>query len=277
MLFRSNAARHRFAFAAVFFPFDEHGKRTRGVTRGIRGTGAGFAGRPMRRHRLTPGDSLETAGRLNGVYVAKHHEVPADRLAQLLARVHAGNLITVHESGLQATFVPFHLEQRRSGQVLVTHLVRNNPQAVEPIVGDALVILDVDDAYISPSWYATNESLPNVPTWDYITIHIGGPVRVLTSPDESLAAARALTLRMEQPAVLEAVGEQKLHKMARAIVGVEVLVRRVEAKAKAGQHRHPDDLRSVDTAAVSCLLRFYHRFSVDHVAWSCILLKRPAP
>ena len=199
----------------------------------------------MRRHRLTPGDSLETAGRLNGVYVAKHHEVPADRLAQLLARGHAGNLITVHESGLQATFVPFHLEQRRSGQVLVTHLVRNNPQAVEPIVGDALVILDVDDAYISPSWYATNESLPNVPTWDYITIHIGGPVRVLTSPDESLAAARALTLRMEQPAVLEAVGEQKLHKMARAIVGVEVLVRRVEAKAKAGQHRHPDDLRSV--------------------------------
>ena len=50
---------------------------------------------------------------------------------------------------------------------------------------------------------------------------------------------------MEQPAVLKAVGEQKLHKMARAIVGVEVLVRRVEAKAKAGQHRHPDDLRSV--------------------------------
>jgi hypothetical protein len=81
------------------------------------------------------------------VYVAKHFEIPEDRLADLLGRVRAGNLVTVHASGPQATFVPFHLEERDCGQVLVTHLTRNNPQAVEPVTAPALVIIDIDDAY----------------------------------------------------------------------------------------------------------------------------------
>ena len=46
------------------------------------------------------------------MYVAKHFEIPGDYLAELLGRVRAGNLVTVHESGPQATFVPFHLETR---------------------------------------------------------------------------------------------------------------------------------------------------------------------
>ena len=112
--------------------------------------------------------------KLGSVYVAKHFEIPDDHLTELLSQVRAGNLVTVHESGPQATFVPFHLETRESEQVLVTHLMRNNPQAVEPITGPALVILDIDDAYVSPTWYATNKDLPNVPTWDYITSHITG-------------------------------------------------------------------------------------------------------
>ena len=83
--------------------------------------------------------------------MAKHFEIPDDHLTELLSQVRAGNLVTVHESGPQATFVPFHLETCESEQVLVTHLMRNNPQAVEPITGPALVILDIDDAYVSPT------------------------------------------------------------------------------------------------------------------------------
>ena len=179
------------------------------------------------------------------MYVAKHFEIPGDYLAELLGRVRAGNLVTVHESGPQATFVPFHLETRETGQVLVTHLMRNNPQAVEPITGPALVILDIDDAYVSPAWYATNKDLPNVPTWDYITIHVTGGVRFTTDPGAALEAARELTSRMEPPEVLEAVGEEKLRKMARAIVRAEVVVERIQGKAKASQNRHPDDVSSL--------------------------------
>ena len=179
------------------------------------------------------------------MYVAKHFEIPDDHLTELLSRVRAGNLVTVHESGPQASFVPFHLETRETGQVLVTHLMRINPQAVEPVTGPALVIIDVDDAYVSPAWYATNKDLPNVPTWDYITIHVTGEVRFTADPGAALEAARELTARMEPPEVLEAVGEEKLRKMARAIVRAEVSVEKIQGKAKASQNRHPDDVRSL--------------------------------
>ena len=162
------------------------------------------------------------------MYVAKHFEIPDDHLAELLGRVRAGNLVTVHDSGPQATFVPFHLETRGTGQVLVTHLMRINPQAVEPVTGPALVIIDVDDAYVPPAWYATNKDLPNVPTWDYITIHVTGEVRFTADPGAALEAARELTSRMEPPEVLEAVGEEKLRKMARAIVRAEVAVEKIQ-------------------------------------------------
>lgn len=179
------------------------------------------------------------------MYVAKHYEIPPERLGNYLAEVRAGNLVTVHEEGPMATFVPFHLEDRDGTKVLVTHLVRNNPQATTPITGPALVILDLADAYVSPLWYPSNDALPNVPTWDYLTIQLSGPVRVLGTPEEALTAARALTSRMEAPEVLEMVGEEKLRKMARAIVGVEVTVERIRAKAKASQNRHPDDVQGI--------------------------------
>ena len=183
--------------------------------------------------------------KLGSVYVAKHFEIPDDHLTELLSQVQAGNLVTVHESGPQATFVPFHLETRESGYVLVTHLMRNNPQAVEPVTGPALVIIDVDDAYVSPTWYATNTDLPNVPTWDYITIHITGRIHITADPEASLEAARELTSRMEPPEVLEAVGEEKLRTMARAIVRADIVVEKIQGKAKASQNRHPDDVSSL--------------------------------
>ena len=179
------------------------------------------------------------------MYVPQHFRLPDDRVTDLLSAPHAGNLVTVHEDGPRATLIPFHLEQRDTGQVLVTHLVRNNPQAREPITGPGLAIIDITDAYVSPHWYATNAELPNVPTWDYITIHLTGPVHLDPSPDAALRAARALTLQTEDEATLDALGEERLTRMSRAIVAVELQVEHIEAKAKMSQNRHPDDIRGL--------------------------------
>ena len=50
---------------------------------------------------------------------------------------------------------------------------------------------------------------------------------------------------MEPPEVLEAVGEEKLRTMARAIVRADIVVEKIQGKAKASQNRHPDDIRSL--------------------------------
>ena len=193
------------------------------------------------------------------MYVAKHFEIPDDYLTGLLGRVRAGNLVTIHESGPQATFVPFHLETRGTGI---------NPQAVEPVTGPALAIIDIDDAYVSPAWYATNKDLPNVPTWDYITIHVTGEVRFTADPGAALEAARELTSRMEPPEVLEAVGEEKLRKMARAIVRAEIAVEKIQGKAKASQNRHPDDVKSLlahlEREGETELVRYLREVALPH-------------
>ena len=131
---------------------------------------------------------------------------------------------------------------------LVTHLVRNNPQARTPVTAPGLVILDEADAYVSPHWYATNKVKPNVPTWDYITLHVSGAVNVDASPQAALQAASALTHHMGDGDCLEPVGQDKLERMARAIVVVSVDTERVRGKAKMSQNRHPDDIRSLIAA-----------------------------
>lgn len=177
------------------------------------------------------------------MYVPQHFELGEDRTRALLERPGVGNLVTVHASGPIATLVPFYLDQDR--RALVTHLVRNNPQVQEPITGPGMVILDDVDAYIAPSYYATNEHTPNVPTWDYVTVHVWGRVRIDDSPQRALEVASQLTRSMEKDDVLTPVGQDKLERMARAIVAVEVSVERLAGKAKMSQNRHPDDVRSV--------------------------------
>ena len=177
------------------------------------------------------------------MYVPRHFSLPEDYARALLANPGVGNLVTVIASGPEATMVPFYLDEEKNA--LVTHLVKNNPQAAEPPRGPGLIILDDVDAYVPPHWYATNKVKANVPTWDYITIHVRGAVRIDPSPEAALTAACRLTEMMETDDVLTPVGQDKLRRMARAIVAVEVSLEEVRGKAKMSQNRHPDDIRGL--------------------------------
>lgn len=183
------------------------------------------------------------------MYVPDHFSLTSEQVREVLAHPRAANLVTHHASGLHATLTPFFRVDRGGEHgTLVSHLVRNNPQVREEVDGEALVIVDLDDAYVSPEWYPTNVDLANVPTWDYITVHAWGELTVHDDPEWALRAARELTALHEPGSVLETVGEERLARMARAIVGVEVRLTRVVGKAKMSQNRHPTDVGGVADA-----------------------------
>lgn len=209
---------------------------------------------------------MHTRNRLTSVYVPEHFRIPDEHARQLLRTPRAGNLVTVHAQGPDTSLVPFFLDEARG--CLVTHLVRNNPQATTPVIGQAMVVLNVADEYVSPLWYATNGALPNVPTWDYVALHVWGTPRVDASPEAALAAARSLTKHFEADEVLDAVGEEKLLRMARSIVAVEVPLERLVAKAKMSQNRHPDDIRSLiealDQRGETALVEYLREVSLPH-------------
>jgi transcriptional regulator len=181
------------------------------------------------------------------VYVPAHFAAREDAVGRLLAAPGAVDLISTTAAGLTATTLPM-LHDPDAG-TLTGHLARNNPQWQES-VGEVLVIVRGPDAYVSPSWYATKaEHGRVVPTWDYVLAHVHGELVVHTDADWLAAHVARLTEahegRRAEPWAVTDAPERFVAGQLRAIVGVEVRIRRVEAKWKLSQNRSPADVDGV--------------------------------
>ncbi|MEO6470822.1 MAG: FMN-binding negative transcriptional regulator, partial [Aeromicrobium sp.] len=105
-------------------------------------------------------------------------------------------------------------------------------------------------AFISPSWYASKaEHGKVVPTWNYSAIQFAGTITVHDDPDWVRRAVTELTDRHEgrrsEPwAVTDAPGAYVAGQL-KAIIGLQMTVERVEAKAKLSQNRSAADRAGV--------------------------------
>ena len=65
--------------------------------------------------------------------------------------------------------------------MLRAHLARPNPQWKRLDAGaEALVIFPGVDRYVTPGWYPTKQETGKVvPTWNYVTVEVRGPARVI--------------------------------------------------------------------------------------------------
>jgi transcriptional regulator len=169
----------------------------------------------------------------------------------LLTHDGAADLITSTSEGLVATFLPF-LYDPAVGEhgALLGHVARNNDQWRREVVGDALVVLHGPDAYVSPSWYASKaEHGRVVPTWNYLTAHVYGRLVVHDDPIWVEDLVRRLTQRHErsraEPWSVDDAPPRFVRGQLRAIVGLELMITRVEAKAKLSQNRPDADIHGV--------------------------------
>ncbi len=97
--------------------------------------------------------------------------------------INTSNQIKIDETpalGPMLSHIPFVLDV--TGEYLVAHLVRSNPM-LNLLENETAGVLAVSgpDSYISPDWYQTQDQ---VPTWNYVAIHLSGIVKRL--PDELL-------------------------------------------------------------------------------------------
>lgn len=182
------------------------------------------------------------------MYVPHFNRMDDAEVPAFLDAIATAELVTTGTDGYPvATLMPFV----RDGDRLMMHLARANPhwQAITPGT-PALAIVAGPQAYVSPSWYATKQEHGRVvPTWNYSAVHLTG--RVTTHHEESWLreVVERLTDRHEQHrtdrwSVDDAPGDY-VRKQLRAIVGVELRVERVEAKAKLSQNRSDADRAGV--------------------------------
>src|SRR5438034_9676651 len=199
------------------------------------------------------------------MYIPKaFREDDLNTLHKLIREYSFATLITQHEGVPFATHLPFILDaQRGQNGSLLAHMARANPQwhdfASEQ---EVLVIFQGPHAYVSPSWYEVELS---VPTWNYAVVHAYGIPRLLEDGEELYKLLKTLIetheAQFENPWPFQ-LPDDYLQKMMRGIVGFEIEITQLEGKFKLSQNRTESErenvvaalLESSDMLAVAALM-----------------------
>ncbi|TDT18145.1 PaiB family negative transcriptional regulator [Ilumatobacter fluminis] len=170
-----------------------------------------------------------------------------DVVLDLVRTAGFGHLVVTHDGALTSTPVPFVADDELT--TVRAHLARpNSVWRAAPC--DALLIVPVTDAYVSPGWYPSKaEHGRVVPTWNYEVVHLHGR---LVAHDDAEWVRRQITALTDtneaafpSPWAVTDAPDDHITKLVRAIVGVELTVDRVDAKRKLSQNRGDDDRAGV--------------------------------
>ncbi len=180
------------------------------------------------------------------VYLPKHFRADDEQTRELLDGLRAADLVTATTDGLWSTFLPLI----HHGGSLLGHVARANDHWRLTPVGESLVIVHGLDGYITPSWYAAKaEHGKVVPTWNYQLAHIYGELIIHDDPVWLEDVVRRLTDRYEserpQPWTVDDAPRDYIDSQLKAIVGIELTITRIEAKAKLGVQRSDADVQGV--------------------------------
>src|SRR5690242_9811431 len=149
-----------------------------------------------------------------------------------------------------ASHVPMYLVREGANAVLRCHLARANPhwQALEssPTV---LPIFSGVHHYVSPSRYPSKQAHGRVvPTWNYVTVHAAGNVRLFEGPElieHGTEPTRRHECGFDRPWDVEDAPADFSSGLANAIVGLEISIERLEGKWKLNQNRPEADRAGV--------------------------------
>jgi transcriptional regulator len=164
------------------------------------------------------------------------------RIEGLIRANSFGLLVTQGENGMEASHLPFAVEQEGETLVITGHLAKQNGQCGQLDGGEGLVIFSGPHAYIAPSWYKTQ---PAVPTWDYSAVHLHGTLELTPDPMPMLTELAA-----DDPGKFDmhATPEKFQAMMLAGIVSFRMVATRIEAQWKMSQNRNVNDRLGVIAA-----------------------------
>lgn len=134
-----------------------------------------------------------------------------------------------------------HLPLIYSDGKLIGHIDKFNPQAeLLKDDNDVTVIFSGPQCYISPSIYSTTQ----LPTWNYVMVHITGKIIEITDPNAIKASMIDMTSFLEAPThryTLEP-DNPRMAKFISYVRGFEIDITHWEGKFKLSQDKKPSDI-----------------------------------
>lgn len=155
-------------------------------------------------------------------------------------------LVSATANGLVASHYAVLLDDDRDDLTIVGHVGKPDDAILGLGETELLVIAQGPHGYISPGWYPPG---PNVPTWNFISVHLSGVPEVLT-PEENLRVLERLVARFEselpQPRLMwqPPNDEEFVRRLERGTVGFRLTPTKVVAKRKLSQNKSEE---TVDT------------------------------
>lgn len=182
------------------------------------------------------------------MYVPGHFdENDPKRVRGLMRRYPFALLVSAVGGQPFATHLPLVLDAERGAHGhLRGHVARANPhwRALEKD-GACMAAFQGPNAYVSPNWYDVH---PAVPTWNYAAVHAYGHARLMGDGElrkllDDLSAIHEAGQPV--PWTTGKLTEEWFAKQRKAIVGLEIEIRRLEGKFKLSQNRASGDRQNV--------------------------------
>ncbi|MFN8446234.1 MAG: FMN-binding negative transcriptional regulator [Caldilineaceae bacterium] len=154
-------------------------------------------------------------------------------------------LISVIDGSPFASHLPLVVEDAGETIRLKGHFAKANPHwRAHEQGGGALVIFQGPHAYIAPAQYEASEA---VPTWNYVAVHAYGELRLLPAGESTIAMLEQMfdTFDATYRTQWQTLSEKFKNGMLNGIVAFEIVVDRLEGKAKLSQNRPAHDQANV--------------------------------
>jgi transcriptional regulator len=184
---------------------------------------------------------------------AYHAENDLNKVQSLIDAHPLGVWVTLGAQGLIANHIPFVLDRGRGEfGCLRAHVSRANSvwQQLDA-EAESVVIFQGPQSYITPNWYPSKQADGKVvPTWNYVVAHAHGRARVIEDPRWILQLLCDLTAHNEAkqalPWQVADAPQDFIERLARAVVGIEIPISKLQGKSKLSQDEAmPDRLGTV--------------------------------
>ncbi len=152
-------------------------------------------------------------------------------------------LVSIHDGKLVATHLPVEVVENVDGSLTIYgHMSRANPQWKSFGDQEVLLIFQGAHTYISPRWY----NHINVPTWNYMNVHVYGRARMLEGKGlYSLLDRLVEKHEIETGYDLESLPRDFVEKEMKGVAGFAIEVTRFDAAFKLSQNRDDESYANI--------------------------------
>ena len=179
---------------------------------------------------------------------AHHQSKDIQKMIAVIKQYPFAMLVSAEKDLPFVTHIPI-IYNEESGR-LVAHIDKFNPQVSTLKNGaEVTVIFKGPDSYISPSVYSTTQ----LPTWNYIIVHITGTISLINDPETAKETMIAMTafLEGENPKFVLEKENKRMEAAVNYIQAFDITITHWEGKFKLSQDKNKKDQALAKQALIS--------------------------